>query len=288
MSRILTIACIAALVAAGALAQPASPPAAAPGNPATTPAGTLHTAPGTPAPDQLNDSDRLFIDALAAGGMAEVEAGKLASRVTGNAMVRQFGERMIQDHSQANKQLMDLATAAKVPLPGGPDTEHRTVQQQLEQLHGVAFDVVYARRQVQDHARTVQLLEYEIGSGQNPRLKDFASETLPVVLEHLAMAQRLDAELTGAGVPETAEDGGPGRQSAACFPKERSLGTALGDLPRLSPHFTSDGHILLVPSRQSLSGPSLQRGRRPFLPNGCWAAALPPIPGVAPYQAVSH
>jgi predicted outer membrane protein len=41
-------------------------------------------------------------------------------------MVRQFGERMIQDHSKANKQLMDLATAAKVPLPG-PDTEHRTV-----------------------------------------------------------------------------------------------------------------------------------------------------------------
>jgi hypothetical protein len=76
MSGILTIACIAALVASGALAQPASPPAAAPGNPATTPAGTLHTAPGTPAPDQLNDSDRLSIDA------AEVEAGKLASRVT--------------------------------------------------------------------------------------------------------------------------------------------------------------------------------------------------------------
>ena len=207
MSRILTIACIAALVASGALAQPASPPAAAPGNPATTPAGTLHTAPGTPAPDQLNDSDRVFIDALAAGGMAEVEAGKLASRVTGNTMMRQFGERMIQDHSKTNKQLMDIATAAKVPLPGGPDTEHRTVQQQLEQLHGVAFDVAYARRQVQDHARIVQLLEYEIGSGQNPRLKDFASEALPVVLEHLAMAQRLDAELTGAGVPETAEDG---------------------------------------------------------------------------------
>jgi putative membrane protein len=207
MSRILTIACIAALMAAGALAQPASPPAAAPGNPATTPAGTLHTAPGTPAPDQLNDSDRLFIEALAAGDMAEVEAGKLASRATGNTMVRQFGESMIQDHSQANKQLMDLATAANVPLPGGSDTEHRTVQQQLEQLHGVAFDVAYARGQIQDHARTVQLLEYEIGSGQNPRLKDFASETLPVVLEHLAMAQRLDAKLTGAGVPETAEDG---------------------------------------------------------------------------------
>ena len=84
MSRILTIACIAALVAAAdALAQPASPPPAAPGNPATPPAGTLHTTPGTPVPDQLNDSDRLFIEALAAGDMAEVEAGKLASAIHG-------------------------------------------------------------------------------------------------------------------------------------------------------------------------------------------------------------
>jgi putative membrane protein len=178
MSRILTIVCIAALVAGGALAQPASPPAAAPGNPATTPAGTPHIAPGTPAPDQLNDSDRLFSYALATGGLAEVEAGKLASRGTGNAMVRHFGERMIQDHSTANKQLTDLATAVKVPLPSGPDIEHRTVQQQLEQLQGVAFDVAYARSQVQDHARTVQLLEYEIGSGQNApqrlRLRDAA------------------------------------------------------------------------------------------------------------------
>jgi putative membrane protein len=204
MSRILKFAFIAALAAGGALAQPASQPA--PGNPATTPAGTPLTAPGSPAPDQLNGSDRLFSDALAAGGMAEVEGGKLASRVTGNATVRQFGERMIRDHSKANKQLTDLTTAARVPLPGGPDTEHRTVQQQLEQLHGDAFDMAYARGQVQDHARAVQLLEYEIGSGQNPRLKAFASETLPAVLEHLAMAQRLYSELTGAGVPATAED----------------------------------------------------------------------------------
>lgn len=139
MSRILTLACIVALASGGAVAQQGNPPAAAPGNPATTPAGTPHTAPGMPAPDQLNDSDRLFSDALAAGGMAEVEAGKLASRVTGNPMVRQFGELMIQDHSKANKQLMEVAAAAKVPLPGGPDTEHRAVQQQLEQLHGAAL-----------------------------------------------------------------------------------------------------------------------------------------------------
>jgi len=202
MSRILTIACIAILTVGGAAAQP---PAVPPGNPATTPAGTPHAAPGAPAPDQLNDSDRLFSHALAAGGMAEVEAGQLASRAGGNAMVRQFGERMVQDHSKANNQLADLMKAMKAPLPDGPDTEHRTIQRHLEQLQGAAFDVAYVGAQIQDHVRTVQLLEYEIGSGQNPRLKNFASETLPIVLEHLGTAQQLQAKLTGAGMPETAE-----------------------------------------------------------------------------------
>ena len=206
MSRILTLACIAALASGGAVAQQGNPPAAAPGNPATTPAGTPHTAPGMPAPDQLNDSDRLFSDAFAAGGMAEVEAGKLASRVTGNPMVRQFGELIDSGSLQGEQPAHGGCGRGQVPLPGGPDTEHRAVQQQLEQLHGAAFDVAYVSGQIQGHARTIQLLEYEIGSGQNPRLKGFASEILPVVMEHLAMAQRLNAELTGAGVPETAED----------------------------------------------------------------------------------
>ena len=42
-----------------------------------------------------------------------MEAGKLAERPNGDAMMRQFGERMVQDHSKANKQLTDLATASR-------------------------------------------------------------------------------------------------------------------------------------------------------------------------------
>jgi putative membrane protein len=50
---------------------------------------------------------------------------------------------------------------------------------------------------VADHQKTAQLLEYEIGSGQDVELKSFASATLPVVLEHLRGAQEIQAELTG-------------------------------------------------------------------------------------------
>jgi putative membrane protein len=45
--------------------------------------------------------------------------------------------------------------------------------------------------------KAVQLLEYEIGSGQDVELKNFAAEILPAVLRHLRSAQDLQAEMSG-------------------------------------------------------------------------------------------
>jgi hypothetical protein len=45
-----------------------------------------------------------------------------------------------------------------------------------------------------------QLFEYEIGSGQDSQLKNFAAQTLPILMRHLEMAQNIDARLTGAAL----------------------------------------------------------------------------------------
>ena len=44
----------------------------------------------------------------------------------------------------------------------------------------------YVRGQVVEHQKTVQLLEWEMGSGQQGPLQRFAASTLPKVLDHLA------------------------------------------------------------------------------------------------------
>jgi putative membrane protein len=67
----------------------------------------------------------------------------------------------------------------------------------LEKMSGAEFDRAYVQGQVADHQKTAQLLEYEIGSGQDVELKSFASEILPIVLQHLRIAQEIQAELTG-------------------------------------------------------------------------------------------
>ncbi|WP_414476004.1 DUF4142 domain-containing protein [Microvirga sp. M2] len=192
MRRLVSVSMLLLLPVASVCAQT--------GNPAGMLPGTSQTAPGTPAPRQTNQQDRLFVDQASIGGMVEVEFGRMAERKSQNDAVKDFARHMVQDHMKANDQLADLAKQSGVPRAGSLDDEHRAVQMNLEKLSGHPFDLAYVDGQVQDHQKTAQLLEWEIGSGEEMALKQFASETLPIILHHLQMAQDLKAQLAGAGL----------------------------------------------------------------------------------------
>ncbi|MGK9167519.1 DUF4142 domain-containing protein [Inquilinus limosus] len=190
-------AALAALLlgSAPAWAQTTIPTTPAPGNPAGTPAGTPEGTPGMPAPHRPNPSDQVFAVAAARGGLAEVAFGKLAEAQGGSDAMRDFGRRMVRDHGRANDRLAELAKAAGIVLPDEMDAEHQAIHDRLKGLDGADFDRAYIASQITDHQVTAQLLEYEIGSGQDEDLKAFAAETLPVVFQHLQMAQRLHTEM---------------------------------------------------------------------------------------------
>jgi len=175
-------------------AQPAHPHGPGQGNPAGTPAGTPEAAPGVPAPRQLNQADRKFLQAATAGGMAEVEFAQLAHRMSKDTGIKEFAQRMIREHQDANKRITTLARNAGLPPMQGLDSEHKAVYDRLSKLQGAAFDRAYIDSQIVDHQVMAQLLEYELGSGQDKELKALAAELLPSILDHL---QTADAVLAG-------------------------------------------------------------------------------------------
>ena len=181
---------IAVSAAQPCLAQPAT------GNPATMAPGTPQSVPGMPAPNQPNQNDRLFVYEATIGGVAEVEFGQLAEQKGRSQAVKDFGRQMVADHAKANQQLTQLAQAGNIPQPGQLDEEHKAMRAQLEKLGGAEFDLAYIRGQVGDHQKTAQLFEWEIGFGQDPQLKGFASQILPIVLRHLEMARAVEYQLT--------------------------------------------------------------------------------------------
>ncbi|MDW6021058.1 DUF4142 domain-containing protein [Mesorhizobium sp. BAC0120] len=175
------------------------------GNPAFMAPDTKMEKPGVPAPNQTNNTDRLFAQLLAAGGMAEVDLGKLAADKTDHDGVKNFANRMVQDHSKANDLLKSIAEKSKIPLPGELDADHQKMRADLEKLNGTEFDLAYLSGQIVDHQKTVQLLSWQIGSGQDAELQHFAADQLPIVLDHLQMALTLRAELAGQATAEPAK-----------------------------------------------------------------------------------
>jgi putative membrane protein len=162
-------------------------------------------APDTPGAESghpgmhANDADHLFVQEASLGGMAEVEAGKLAEQRAQRPEVKDFARQMVADHTKANDSLRSLEKTTKMAAPKDLDMDHKVMRAQLSGLKGAAFDQAYVRAQVMDHQKTAQLLEWEIGSGQSDPVKGYAKATLPIVLDHLQHAQRLLTELTSAG-----------------------------------------------------------------------------------------
>jgi putative membrane protein len=146
----------------------------------------------------LDSADRKFIEKAATGGMAEVEMGKLAQQHAASDQVKQFADRMVQDHSKANDELKAIATSKGVQLPGAPDKAAKRNLDKLGKLSGANFDREYMQHMVGDHKSTVAMFQAEAKSGKDADVKGFAGKTLPTLQEHLKMAQTVnDAARTG-------------------------------------------------------------------------------------------
>jgi putative membrane protein len=166
-------------------------------------------APNTPgmetgklAPNHLSGEDKLFIRQAAIGGQAEVELGKLAQQKGNSEAVRDFGKRMVSDHSKAYDQLMRVQEGADPSIPKEPDPEHKRSRDELNKASGKDFDIAYLASQIQDHQKTVNLLLWEISSGQSAELTKYAADTLPTVMAHLEMAKQQHAALLSALPPQ--------------------------------------------------------------------------------------
>jgi putative membrane protein len=136
--------------------------------------------------------DKKFVENAALGGMAEVELGKLATQKASSDAVKQFGQKMVDDHSKANDQLKEIASKENISIPASLDSKHQSRIEKLSKLSGPDFDKAYVKDQLKDHKKDVSQFKSEAENGSNPNIKQFASTTLPILQEHLSMVQDLN------------------------------------------------------------------------------------------------
>jgi putative membrane protein len=143
----------------------------------------------------LNPDDRSFLETAAVGGKAEVELGQLAQEKAQNAQVKQFAQRMVTDHSQANSKLLDMGNQMSLNLPTALDDQHQKEVDRLSKLSGAKFDKEYMKLMVEDHQKDVDEFQKQSNSALNSDVKNFAAQTLPTLQQHLDTAKSINDNL---------------------------------------------------------------------------------------------
>ena len=139
--------------------------------------------------------DQSFLLEAAAAQEAEISLGRMATERAKTDRVKQFGQRMIDDHQRAGKEVSELAPQMGIkPIEILPMV-HKDKAQQLSQLTGEDFDRSYITYMFKDHLHDVTEFEQNMQDLKNPQVQQWASATLPVLKEHLTMARDIADEL---------------------------------------------------------------------------------------------
>lgn len=140
-------------------------------------------------------SDQQFVTKAAQSSIAEVEIGKLAEQKATNEQVKQFAQRMVQDHTKANTELQQLAQTRNITIPSDMGDKYRAEFNNLSGLSGTEFDKAYMARMVEAHQEDIALFERQVQQGQEPNIKSWAANTLSTLQEYQKLATSLESSV---------------------------------------------------------------------------------------------
>ena len=166
------------------------PEAAAPPAPVETP---------QPATTTLTDPEIVMI--VMTANSVDSANGEMARQRAENPQVRQFGERMVADHSRLNQQAARLAQQLNV-TPQESDVSRQLQQtgqqtrDQLGQLSGADFDRTYMQGEISLHQNVLDMIDTTLlPNAQNPELRSLLEEARPIIQSHLEQARQIQGQL---------------------------------------------------------------------------------------------
>lgn len=164
-------------------------------------AGCMTNQAGPPPPNVIapDPNDPRFAPAYLANAASsdqfEIQSGQLALQMSQNAQVRNFGNMLVAHHTQSTQQVTAAAQSAGIMIP--PPVLLPQHQQMLDQLRaaGPNFDLAFRDMQINAHQQALTLHQSYAQGGDVPALRNAAAGIVPVVQQHLAMAQSLQVAL---------------------------------------------------------------------------------------------
>ena len=135
--------------------------------------------------------DKAFVKKALEGNIGEIEMGKLALQKSSDDQVKQFAQRMVDDHGKMQDQLKPAAEQMGVKVPDGPSKGQMKSMDKMKALSGDAFDQAYIKDMVKDHKGDDSDFKMEAQSTQNPQLKQLVMQSDQTIESHLQQIEQI-------------------------------------------------------------------------------------------------
>jgi putative membrane protein len=143
----------------------------------------------------LSPAGKLFIKDAASINLMEIQLGRVAQDKGVTQDVKDYGESMVLDHSEANEELQDIASQKNLKLPTQVERKHTQMIARLSKLSGTRFDRRYLQAMVENHQKSIGRFKKAIRKVRDPDLKAWSVAMLPVLEHHLLEAKEITRKL---------------------------------------------------------------------------------------------
>lgn len=141
-------------------------------------------------------SAKEFVNKAAVANKFEIESSQLALDKSQSDDVKLFARKMVDDHTKTGEQLKEVLANgdSKITAPTELDKKHQNLLDKLSAASADTFDNIYISMQTDAHKEAVDLFTSYSERGKEGALKDFATQTLPNLREHLSHVQKLEVK----------------------------------------------------------------------------------------------
>jgi putative membrane protein len=154
------------------------------------------SAPAQAPHGQLSAADKLWLQNSMSGDRFEIQGGQIAQTRGATQAVKDYGSRLVTDHTKSLKEAMALAKAHNVKIPKAPTPSEQWELRVVAGQSGAAFDTLYVDLETADHEQDISETHDEISDGTNVGVRAAAKKDLPVLVTHLKIARSLGGKTT--------------------------------------------------------------------------------------------
>ncbi len=136
-----------------------------------------------------------FLTIAAEEQQVAIALGQLAAQRSKNEQVKEFGSKMVEDHTKVRREAEQLASKHHVPLPSNLTPEDKKKVDELSNMSGHEFDRAYMNFTLQNHETTLEEYQQHISTMRYPDLREYFNSTLPIMKAHRDRARVVKSSL---------------------------------------------------------------------------------------------